>query len=290
MYCPPQRMEPQVFNYHDPVEFLNASLKATQLRNPSFSLRSWSKQLGMNHVAMLSMVLNRKRKLLPSLSSKISNQYLATGKFKDVEARYFDMLVLFNNSQTLEEKSFYEGILSSLKPDHSFSTLALDQLKIISDWYHAAILEMTALKNFNSDPQWISLKLGESVTLDQVKTAIERLLRLGLLERSNEGKLIRTKVLLATPTDVPNKSLRQFHTQWMNKAIHALETQSVETRDITSYTMTVDSKKLPEAKKMIRDFRRKLARFLETEGGDTVYQLNVQLFDLLDADFEKNRG
>jgi len=280
-------MEPQVFNYHDPVEFLNASLQATQIKNPSFSLRSWSKQLGMNHVAMLSMVLNRKRKLLPNLSSKISNQFLTTGKFKEKEARYFDILVLFNNAITVEEKTFYEGILSSLKPDRSFSTLDLDQLKIISDWYHAAILEMTALKNFNSDPQWMHLKLGESVSLDQVKQAVERLLRLGLLERTPEGTLIRTKVLLATPSDVPNKSLRQFHTQLISRAISALEMQSVEKRDITSYTFTVDTKKLPEAKKMIRDFRRKLALFLETDGGDAVYQLNVQLFDLLDQGLNK---
>jgi len=277
-------MEPQVFQYHDPVEYLNASIQAAQVKNPSFSMRAWAKQLGMNHVAMLSMVLNRKRKLLPNLSSKISNQFRTSGRFTETEARYFDMLVLFHNASTMDEKNFYEGILSSLKPDQSFSTLELDKLNIIADWYHAAILEMTSLKNFKSDPQWISLKLGSSVNKDQVRAGIERLLRLGLLERNAKGVLKKTTVFLATPTDIPNQSLKKYHSDVILKGVSAIETQSVEKRDITSITFSMDLQKMPEAKKMIRDFRRKLLKFLGTAEGDSVYQMNIQLFDLLDEE------
>jgi uncharacterized protein (TIGR02147 family) len=274
-------MEPQVFQYHDPVEFLNASIQAIQARNPRFSLRAWASQLGLSHVAMLSMVLNRKRRLLPTLSSKISKHFASSGRFTENEARYFDILVMFHNSSTLEEKNFYEGILSSLKPDRSFSTLELDKLNIISEWYHAAILEMTDTKNFKPDPRWISLRLGDSVSPDQVKAAIERLLRLGLLERTRQGSLKKTNAFLATPTDVPDKSLKKFHSEMIMKAVKAMETQAVEKRDITSYTFSIDTSKLPEAKLMIRDFRRKLAKLLESPTGDSVYQLNIELFDLL---------
>jgi hypothetical protein len=37
-------MDPKVFNYTDPVEFLNALLRCIQDKNPQFSLRAWSKQ------------------------------------------------------------------------------------------------------------------------------------------------------------------------------------------------------------------------------------------------------
>ena len=282
-------MEPQVFQYHDPVEYLNASIQSMQARNSSFSMRSWAKQLQMNHVAMLSMVLNRKRKLLPSLSSKISAQFRTNGRFTETEARYFDMLVLFNNASTADEKNFYEGILSGLKPDQTFSTLELDKLNAISDWYHSAILEMTNLKNFNPDHQWISLKLGGSVNKDQVRAAIERLLRLGLLEKTKDGKLKKTKVLLATPTDIPNQSLKKYHREVISKAMTALDSQPVEMRDITSMTFSMDTKKIPEAKKMIRDFRRKLVKFLATQEGESVYQFNMQLFDLLEDQSGENK-
>jgi uncharacterized protein (TIGR02147 family) len=178
-----------IYEFQDPVSFLDATFKNAQLKNPRFSMRSWAKQLGLSNVAMLSLVFSRKRRLLPSLASKISQYFLEREEFTQIEARYFDMLVLFSNALSIEEKKFYQSILSSLRPDQSFSTLELDQMRLIADWWHIAILEMTHLKIFKSDPRWISLRLGESVNEGQVKDAIDRLLRLKLLECSPEGVL-----------------------------------------------------------------------------------------------------
>jgi uncharacterized protein (TIGR02147 family) len=274
-------MEIKVFNYSDPIDYLNASLRVMQETNPRFSLRSWSKQLGLNHVAMLSMVLNRKRRLLPSFSSKISEQFLKQGRFTQNEARYFDMLVLFSNASSTEEKNFYQRILSELRPDREFVTLDLDRIRFMSDWYHIAILEMTFLKDFNSDPRWISLRLGENVNERQVKDAVDRLIRLSLLEKTKQG-LRKTESILESPSDVPSQALRDFHSQMIRKSLDALEKQEIQKREISSQTMAISREKIPEAKRMIRDFRKKMSRFLESDKNDAVYQLNVQLFDVLE--------
>ena len=270
-----------VYTFTDPVDFLNSTFQEIQKDNPQFSLRAWARNLGLSHVAMLSMVLAKKRRLLPNLSSKISQDLIKRKRLTENEARYLDMLVLFANASTEEEKVFYERILSSLRPDQKFSTLQLDQMRIISDWYHFAVLEMTNLKNFSSDPQWITRRLGGSVNQSQVLEAIERLCRLGLLEKDAKGNLKKTSVRLATPTDIPNKSLRKFHKTMLEKAAVALEEQRVETRDISGHMLVIDRKKIPEAKRMIQDFRRRLADFLETPEGDAVYQIGIQLFDVL---------
>jgi uncharacterized protein (TIGR02147 family) len=273
-------MEPRVFDYNDPVDFLNASLKVMQVKNPQFSMRAWGKQLGLGHVAMLSMVLNRKRKLLPSLSGKISEQFLKQGRFTQDESRYFDMLVLFSNASSMEEKNFYQRILSELRPDRQFSTLDLDRIRFISDWYHIAILEMTYLKDFNSDPQWIRLRLGDSVNESQVKDAIDRLIRLDLLKVTEMG-LKKSQDSLESPTDIPNAALREFHAQMIRKALEALERQAIQDREVSSQTMAISKERLPEAKMMIRKFRRDMSKFLQTDQNDGVYQLNIQLFDVL---------
>jgi uncharacterized protein (TIGR02147 family) len=275
-------MEPKVYDFNDPVEFLGASLQASQRLNPRFSMRAWADQLGLNHVAMLSMVLERKRRLLPTLSTRISQQYLAKGKFDETQARYFDMLVLFHNARTEEEKLFYQKILASLRPDRQFSTLSLDHFRVVSDWYHLAIVEMTELKDFKTDPRWISLRLGGSVNEGQVQEAIDRLVRVGLLERQADGSLKKSKSHYATSSDIPSRAIRSFHRQMIEKALEALESQSVEERDVTAHIVATSRAKIPEAKRMIRDFRRRLAEYLESPGdADTVYQLNVQLFDAL---------
>lgn len=270
-----------IYDYSDPVEFLHAYLRQAQQSNPAFSLRAWAKQMQLSNAALLSMVMNRKRRLLPSLSSKIRDHFLRSAKFNKQEAQYFESLVLFANAKTEEEKFFYQDMLSSMRDDNSFSTLQLDQLRLISDWYHFTIVEMTKMKDFQNDPTWIQSKLGNDVSIAQVSEAIERLVRLGMLERQADGKLRKTKVKFTTPSDIPSSSIKKHHTQMIGKALKAIELQSVADRDITSHTIAIDKSKLPEAKKMIQNFRRRLGNFLASTDSDTVYQLNIQLFNVL---------
>jgi uncharacterized membrane protein (DUF106 family) len=45
-------------------------------------------------------------------------------------------------------------------------------------------------------------------------------------------------------------------------------------------TMSIDVKKLPEARKIIKKFRREMSQFLESGNQTRVYQLGIQLFPI----------
>lgn len=274
-------MKPQLYNYSDPVEFLNALLKSKQTANPQYSLRSWVKQLGLNNVAMLSMVLNKKRRLLPRLSTRISQHLLQSEQFNEEEARYFDTLVHYHNSNVSSEKIFYEKLLSSLRPDKHFSTIELDTFRVLTEWYHIIILEMTFLKDFVPDAKWIVKKMHQEITLTQAQEALDRLLRLELLKKDKNGKLSRTTKNLKTPDDIPNEHLRKLHAQMIQRSIKALEGQTVKERDITTQILSIQKERIPGAKEIIKEFRVKLSKYLESHPGDSVYQINIQFFNTL---------
>ena len=67
--------------------------------------------------------------------------------------------------------------------------------------------------------------------------------------------------------------------------ILALEEQSVDERDITSLLVSVDSERLPEAKKRIRDFRNDFIKEFnnESEKKDSVYCLGIQLLNWINS-------
>ena len=109
---------------------------------------------------------------------------------------------------------------------------------------------------------------------------MERLQRVGIL-REVKGRLEKTKANIATTHDIPSKAIRAFNEQILEKAKSALHEQSVEERDFTTMTMAVARKRLPEAKRIIREFRRKMSRTLETGTRDDVYMLSVQFFSLI---------
>jgi uncharacterized protein (TIGR02147 family) len=137
------------------------------------------------------------------------------------------------------------------------------------------ILNLTLLSHFRSDHKWIARELG--ITLKKCREAIERLVRLGLLEEKS-GQLVRTDKSIETPTDIPSEAIKSFHRQNIERALNSIDNADVSERDITSIMMPVDGEKLEEAKKRIRNFRRELAAFLrEGSKGEKGYSLNIQL-------------
>jgi uncharacterized protein (TIGR02147 family) len=105
---------------------------------------------------------------------------------------------------------------------------------------------------------------------------VERLVRLELLEFKN-GKYKRTPNALKTSDGFASRALRLSHEQSLRQAIDALAEVSLESRDITSITMAIDPRKIEGAKKLIRDFRRKISEYLEAGEATEVYNLNIQL-------------
>ena len=75
--------------------------------------------------------------------------------------------------------------------------------------------------------------------------------------------------------------MRRVNREYIQMALVSLEKNSIEERDVTGVTMAISTKKIAVAKKMISNFRRELAEYLETaDSKDEVYRLNIQLFPL----------
>ena len=156
--------------------------------------------------------------------------------------------------------------------------LEIENFRIISDWYHIAILELAETESFQSDFKWIAKELG--LTQLEAKLAVERLLATNLLT-SKDGKYQKTKQKLNTCSqDKTNAALIKYQKQILEKAIESIETDPLPTRNMTGMSMAIDPEKMPLAKKMIQEFMADLCDFLEADNKKQVYQLSVNLFPL----------
>jgi uncharacterized protein (TIGR02147 family) len=157
-----------------------------------------------------------------------------------------------------------------------FSSIEMDSFSVISDWYHFAILDLTLLKNFNPDPQWMARKL--SIHPYEAMSAVERLKRLGLL-KVVDGKLVKGKTFYSNYKEgMTSAALKEYQRQIVKKSLHAIDNCPQERKDITSITIATNSKKLELAKEKIKNFRRELCAFLEDGEKDSVFHLAVQLY------------
>jgi hypothetical protein len=233
-------------------EFLIIEFEKRQLKNPSYSIRAFARDLGVGKTTVCD-VMNGSRQL-----SALNIDVIATRLSLD--------------SETI--KKFLED---NLNTDRGRAVLLEDEFQLIKDWHFLAILNLAKLPNNQCSGEWIAERLG--LKFEVAESSLETLLKLGLLENL-DGKLIRTSMPLTTATDVPSESIREHHRQSMEKAIDAMQEVSVALRDFTSVTYAIHPEKIPDVKKVILSFHRKLGKMLHAENATEVYRLNVQFFPL----------
>jgi len=269
----------KVFEFSQPMEYLGSVLQEKQARNPRFSLRAWSRQLGFKSPSMLSAVLKGQRKLKPALATRIA----LTLELTPLERRYLEVMSLADNSRSDHEKQIHLDILETLRPRQESHELDLDHFRFIADWYHLAILEMVSLPDFDEDSEAIAQRLGGTLAPMLARAAIDRLLRLELLSRNENGRLVRTPSRVKTGDSIPSSAVRSHHLQMIKKAEAALQNQPMEERDFRGTTLPLRKKDLPQLKKLVGEFHKKV-QALSSDQGDEVYRVNSQAFSLTRKD------
>lgn len=250
--------------------YLNGEFARRCETNTSYSLRSFAKALNVD-AGTLSRVLNGKQALSYKMAKKIVGSLDLS---PDQQKEFFNSLFHYQQSRKLE-KVHKQNIDEK---EYKGQDLNIDYYRVIADWYHLALMEMTYLKSFKPDSRYLSQQLG--ITQAEAKLALERLINLGLLSKKN-GKIIKTNEKLSTiDRHLTTPALIKNQKQFLEKAIQSLENDSIEMRSNTNMTMAIDSTKIETAKKMIREFQMTLCNFLESGKQNQVYNLSVALYPL----------
>jgi len=253
-------------------DFLNREFERRKTRNPRFSLRAFARNLELAP-ATLSQVLSGKR--LPTrlmcerILAKLSPADQDRKRFTDSVASARHLRDFGQTSPALER------IRELTTPTHWLSD---EKYLVISDWYHYAILEAVHLDEFQPEPSWIARKFG--ISMKEARAAIARLFALGLLEIQGD-RWVKTHARLSFSKEHSKvKAARARHKQIYAKAIEAMEKHSPEARSHLTFTLAIDSKKVPEARKMTQTFLEDLAGFLESGKRDEVYEICLAIFPL----------
>lgn len=225
-------------------------------KNPRYSLRSFAQKTGISS-GRLSEILSGKRRLTARLCERVADGLLLSPEQRETLAQ---LLAKGRRAQ-----------VASVSP--AFKPVNADVFKAIADWEHWALLSLLRTDDFHSDISWMAQRLGISVV--EVRQALQRLLRLGLITR--EGSTYRrVSEHLTTTHEIPSAALKKSHVQSLKQAIACITDVPLELRDVTSVTMVIDPERLPEAKQLIREFRRQLAVIMENGAKKEIYNLNIQ--------------
>lgn len=261
------------FNQTDYRDVLKEYLSRRCEHNPRYSLRALARDLQMSP-SRLSEALNGKAGISAASARKITER-LGLG---NQESQYFYLLVQKEHARcrhirkkAAEEIEGFTGISKKAR-------INLDQFQVVAEWYHMAILECFSLPDFEPKLEWFAKKLD--LPLMTVEQAFKRLFRVGLVELRGTF-FVPADTQTVYESGPASEAVRNFHRQVLEKAIKALDTQSVEERDFQNLIVAIDPEELPRYRERIRKFWGELSQMAEANPKkEKVYSLSISLFNL----------
>ena len=265
-----------IYEHTDYRAYLKEELAVRTRKNPKFSLRAMAMQLGCSH-STLSLVMKGSLNLSLESARKIA----ARLGLSATETEYFCLLIQAQGTHDAEVRESIIKRMSSLNPRGiKGHDLTVDVFKQRSEWYYTAIMGMAELPNSNINPSQVSKRLG--ISKIEAEVAIDRLLRLELLEKDNLGRLIPAQDRLLLQSEATSdQALRKFYRQMLQRAGDALEVQNSKERVSGFETIPLAPEAIAEAKEITeRYFQEMIALGKKHPKQKNVYHLIVHFFNL----------
>lgn len=274
-------MSLSIFNYEDPSQYLRDAWNQKRVANSRFTLRAWANHLGISsHGTFYQMVMGKR-----PLPKKYIKPLAKSLNLNQKEALYLETLVDFSKAKTMEHKSYYKDRLQNIAPGERLKFHEIETFHYLKNPLNCAIIELTTIKDFKNDIEWIQKRLWIKATLSEIQKSIQLMLDLKLLELDENGKYKRVHSHIYTSQDVKNEALQEYHKGIKELACKALEEQDLKDREFNASCFNVLMSNVPEMKEDLRNFMNEFIKKYEAKvgEGEELYQLSMQLFTLTDT-------
>ena len=278
-------MSKHIFEYNDYRLYLSDYYAHKKSNNPNYSHRVFAKQAGISSPSYLLMIINGAR----NLSLKTIPKFVDALKLSQKEAKFFEMMVLFSQTEDLEMKSKYFAEIISIKSTLAkVHNLEKEKFDFLSKWYVVAIYVLIDTRNFKASPSWIAKRLGNRITSAQASEALQTLLRLDMIQADAEkGYKQKNSGALSVWDETRSMAVYEYHQSMNRLASDALRHNHPSTREVNSATISIPKEKLSEIQDKIRAFRKEINQIASAyTNPDDVYQMNIQLFALTTGDVQ----
>lgn len=269
-----------VFKYLDYRILLRDYFNGQKKQTPSFSFRSFNRRAGIQSSAFLKLVMDGKRNLGEEGIRKIVKGF----KMKEEEAKYFELLVKFNQAKNHEDKNYYFSELAKNKKFIAAKPLTIAQCQMFSHWFYVAILELVRMRTPNQkNVDWIMQRIHPPVERKKIKKALGELVQLDLLGIDENGSYQRKDKMITTEDEVRSMAVTKFHQQMSDLGAQSVGHDEAQDREFSSLTILTSETGFKRAKEEIQKFRRQLHSILEQipfGQKKIVTHINLQLFKL----------
>jgi uncharacterized protein (TIGR02147 family) len=267
----------QIFDYMDYRQYLHDFFDEKKRELRFYSYRLFSQKAGLKSPNFLKLVINGERNLSKHSVYKFAKALSLAKK----ETDYFENLIFFNQSESLEEKNLFLVRIMKYRNRGDVKKIEEAEYEYYSHWYNLVIRELVCAVDFKDDFKRLGAAVIPSIPAAEAAKSVALLLTLKFIERNPDGTYGKTSPSLSTGGRLRTLAIANYHRAMLQLADDALERFTPPERDITSLTLSVAKETIPAIVERLQQLRNELLELAEEdEKVDRVVQLNLQLFPL----------
>lgn len=267
--------KPIIFHFMDFREYLKAYFEFCKISDPGFSMRTFLGKIShsLSSSGVLSAVITGKRSLSADFRIKLTKMM----NLKDKEAKYFQLLVQFNQSKSMDERNHVFRELSRFRESKA-KQISQGQYGFYSKWYYLVVWCYFGMVRDQKNPNEIARRISPSLTPSQIEESIRMLLQLGLLRRTANG-FEPTENHVTTEKEVQDLVASHHHKEFINMAARMLDEVPPEQRQYNTLVFSISKRAFEAVKERIDAFQEELREILSHDKDEElVYALNMQLY------------
>lgn len=269
--------EPSVYSFNDFRKYLSAWQSWTQSRDPDFTKSEFSRRLGLPRTrSFFTDVLSGRK-----VSEAFVDRFLQVLHLERDEARFFRILVRFNQAETPEDREIAFDQLVGVSRVHQ-TFLEPEASSYYRHWWNGAIRALLATGDFTDAPGPIVRSLRPSITPKQVRESLQLLRELRLIEQDDAGFLRPTERSLSTAEQSREELVKQLQIQQLGIVQTALMTGDDPDRRVFTNTVSISAEGAAMILERVENFRRALRALVQQDPGpqDRVLQVSLSLVPL----------
>jgi uncharacterized protein (TIGR02147 family) len=266
-----------LFEYMNYRDYLRDYYAEKKKQHAFYSFRLFAQKAGFASPNFFKLVVDGKRNMSKESAFRFSK---ALGHSKK-EAEYFENLVFFNQSKTLEEKNAYLANLMKFRKNADPKKIEQSEYAYYSAWYIPVIRELVIAMDFYDDFKKLGRAVVPAISAIEAEKAVKLLLELGYIRKNGGGHYEQSSVFLTTGPAVRSLAVANFHKAMMQRAAESLERFPADKRDVSCLTVGVSENTFTTMVSRIAEFRKELLALTESDTNmSKIVQVNFQLFPL----------
>ena len=167
--------------YNDYRQLLKAIFEEKKSRNSQFSLRAFSKHLGMSSSA-LGLVISGRKNLSHDMAVNIAQRL----KMTPLDEDRFCTMVLLELADSADARAKLQAKLNQMGPMPAFKPLDPAFIGQLPEWYHMAIPGLVYVLGDTYSAATVGKALG--ISEPEADAGIKRMLDLNMLHRDDKGR------------------------------------------------------------------------------------------------------